>query len=89
MTKLYGASMGQNCSIWPGCFCVLFAAPWVVVATRYGLRRGPGNICGDFVCCYLLAPLAVCQVLRAANVSDWWLMPTTIEVCAPTLKFIR
>jgi hypothetical protein len=89
MAKLYGKSMGQDCSIIPGCLCVVCAAPWVAVATRYGMRKSAGNICGDCVCCYLLGPCAACQVLRSASVSDWWLLPPSVQVMAPSIKVIK
>jgi hypothetical protein len=86
--KLYAHSMGQQCSL-VSCACVVCCPWWVAIATRYAYRKGPGNIVGDCVCCYFCSWCSGCQVLRAAQVDDWFLLPVEFVVMPPELKIIK
>lgn len=89
MAKFYSSSMGQTWNLIPACLIVTLCPTLAAVATRYGVRKGPGNIVGDCVCTHLLQPLACCQVLRWASNSQWWLLPPDVTIVAPQMKWIK
>ncbi|EPY30529.1 hypothetical protein STCU_04021 [Strigomonas culicis] len=75
--KLYATSLGDQCSIWPHCFCIL-CCPVGRLFTRYNLRKrsgARGNMIGDCVCIVCCCPCAWCQELRSVNPSGWRIIP--------------
>ena len=89
---LYVSSVGAGCTIFPQCLFAWFCLPVAAPLTRYNLRKKAGqlgNIIGDLVCCYFLAPCALCQELRSTSANDWALYPIpAVQVTGP-IKFIN
>lgn len=91
--KLYATSLGDQCSIWPHCFCIL-CCPIGRLFTRYNLRKKSGtrgNMIGDFVCIWCCAPCACCQELRSVNPGGWRIIPecTIPIIYVPGCRFVK
>ena len=75
-SKMYARALDQPCGVvnhvlFPYC-CPCLS----LIFLRYNIRKKNGvrgNVVGDFVCMYLLAPCALCQQLRAVPRDDWTL----------------
>ncbi|CAJ1017196.1 hypothetical protein, conserved [Leishmania lindenbergi] len=92
--KLYATSMGDHCSLWPHCFCVLFCCPCARLFTRYNLRKKSGtrgNMIGDFMCIFCCCPCAYCQELRSVSPSGWRIVPevTIPGILVPGCRFLN
>lgn len=90
--KLYATSLGDQCSIWPHCICML-CCPCGRLFTRYNLRKKSGtsgNIIGDCVCIYFCAPCACCQEMRSVSPDGWRIFPeiTIPGIFVPGCKFL-
>ncbi|KAG5510878.1 hypothetical protein JKF63_06379 [Porcisia hertigi] len=91
--KLYATSLGDHCSLWPHCFCIL-CCPVGRLFTRYNLRKRSGtkgDMVGDCICILCCGPCACCQELRSVNTSGWSLIPrvTIPGIFVPGCRFLN
>eukprot|EP00672_Neobodo_designis_P027476 CAMPEP_0174845424 /NCGR_PEP_ID=MMETSP1114-20130205/11718_1 /TAXON_ID=312471 /ORGANISM="Neobodo designis, Strain CCAP 1951/1" /LENGTH=181 /DNA_ID=CAMNT_0016079669 /DNA_START=57 /DNA_END=600 /DNA_ORIENTATION=+ len=85
-SKLFSSSLGAPCALFPQVLFAVFCSPLSIWFLRYNLRSRHGvhgNLCGDLVCVYFLSLCAFLQHLRSVSVSQWELVPVTIEAVGP------